>query len=112
LSYLSRLPVDRIKIDKSLVQRMTSDEKTAAIVRAIISLGADLGVEVLAEGVESEAQLTMLNGMGCRQAQGFLLASPASAAEAKTLLDSRWGRRLPLRPSPAGTFATRSAHGT
>jgi len=96
LSYLSRLPVDRIKIDKTLVHRMSNDLKTAAIVRTVISLGADLGVDVLAEGVESEAQLTMLNGMGCRQVQGFLLALPARADEAKSMLASRWGRRISL----------------
>jgi sensor c-di-GMP phosphodiesterase-like protein len=60
LSYLSRLPVDRVKIDKSLIHRITTDAKTAAIVRAVISLGADLRFAVLAEGVESEKQLTRL----------------------------------------------------
>jgi EAL domain-containing protein (putative c-di-GMP-specific phosphodiesterase class I) len=112
LSYLSRLPIDRIKIDKSLVHRMTRDQKTAGIVSAIISLGTDFGFAVLAEGVESEAQLAMLKGMGCRQAQGFLLALPSSADEAKVLLDSRWGKRLPIHPSPFKDFATRRAHGT
>jgi diguanylate cyclase len=94
LSYLSQLPVDRLKIDKSLIQRMTSDVKTAAIVRAVVSLGADFGFAVLAEGVDSEVQLTMLNSMGCRQAQGFLFAPPDSANEAKALLASNWGKRL------------------
>jgi EAL domain-containing protein (putative c-di-GMP-specific phosphodiesterase class I) len=93
LSYLSRLPVDRIKIDRSLTSQMTDDHRTAAIVRAVVSLGADLGVTVLAEGVETEAQLTMLNDMGCSQAQGFLLAFPACADEARTLLDAPWGSR-------------------
>jgi EAL domain-containing protein (putative c-di-GMP-specific phosphodiesterase class I) len=111
LSYLSRLPVDRIKIDKSLIHRMTNDPKTAAIVRAVISLGADLGFAVLAEGVESEAQLTMLSGMGCQQVQGYLLALPACADEARTLLDSNWGRRatprpfLPMRSSTGSSYA-------
>jgi EAL domain-containing protein (putative c-di-GMP-specific phosphodiesterase class I) len=111
LSYLSRLPVDRIKIDRSLIQRMTHDPKTAAIVRAVISLGADLGFAVLAEGVESEAQLTMLSGMGCQQVQGYLLALPACAEEARTLLDSTWGRRatlspfLPMRSTTGSSYA-------
>jgi EAL domain-containing protein (putative c-di-GMP-specific phosphodiesterase class I) len=111
LSYLSRLPVDRIKIDRSLIQRMTTDSKTAAIVRAIISLGAELGFAVLAEGVESESQLTMLSSMGCQQVQGYLLALPACAEEAKTLLDSNWGRRvapqpfLPLRSATGSSYA-------
>jgi EAL domain-containing protein (putative c-di-GMP-specific phosphodiesterase class I) len=105
LSYLSRMPVDRIKIDKSLIHRMASDSKTAAIVRAVIALGADLGCAVLAEGVESEAQLTMLNDMGCRQVQGYLLALPVCANEARALLaaNSR------IRPIPNIYPAARSA---
>jgi EAL domain-containing protein (putative c-di-GMP-specific phosphodiesterase class I) len=105
LSYLSRLPVDRLKIDKSLIHRMTFDLKTAAIVRAIISLGDDLGFAVLAEGVESEAQLAMLSDMGCRQAQGYLLALPTCAAEARTTLAAKWGKR----PIPNIHEAARSA---
>ena len=105
LSYLSRLGVDRVKIDKSLIHRMTADPKTAAIVRAVISLGADLGFAVLAEGVESEAQLTMLSGMGCQQVQGYLLARPACAEEARALLAVNWGRRRLPRPR----FTARSA---
>jgi EAL domain-containing protein (putative c-di-GMP-specific phosphodiesterase class I) len=97
LSYLSRLPVDRVKVDKSLIHRMITDPKTAAIVRAIISLGVDLGFDVLAEGVESEAQLVMLSGMGCRQAQGYLLALPACAEEARALLAKDWGNRAMAR---------------
>jgi EAL domain-containing protein (putative c-di-GMP-specific phosphodiesterase class I) len=93
LSYLSRLPVDRLKIDQTLIRRMATDDKTAAIVRTIISLGADLGFAVLAEGVETEAALTMLRGMGCEQAQGFLFAKPACAEEARALLAANWGER-------------------
>jgi EAL domain-containing protein (putative c-di-GMP-specific phosphodiesterase class I) len=111
LSYLSRLPVDRLKIDKSLIRRMTSDPKTAAIVRAVISLGADLGFVVLAEGVESEAQLAMLSGMGCQQVQGYLFALPACADEARALLASDWGSRaiprpfLPMRSATGSSYA-------
>jgi EAL domain-containing protein (putative c-di-GMP-specific phosphodiesterase class I) len=110
LSYLSRLPVDRIKIDKSLIHRMTADAKTAAIVRAVISLGADLGFAVLAEGVESEVQLAMLNGMGCQQVQGYLLAKPACASEAKALLGSNWGRRPIVHPFLKAGSATASSN--
>jgi EAL domain-containing protein (putative c-di-GMP-specific phosphodiesterase class I) len=109
LSYLSRLPVDRIKIDRQLIHRMTADAKTAAIVRAVISLGADLGCAVLAEGVESETQLTMLIGMGCQQVQGYLLARPACAADAPTLLAANWGKRpMPLPVSAACSATARS----
>jgi EAL domain-containing protein (putative c-di-GMP-specific phosphodiesterase class I) len=93
LSYLSRLPVDRVKIDRSLIQRVVTDLKTAAIVRAVISLGADLGFAVLAEGVETEAQFERLLSMGCEQMQGYLLAQPVSADAAATLLTQLWGAR-------------------
>jgi EAL domain-containing protein (putative c-di-GMP-specific phosphodiesterase class I) len=93
LSYLSKLPVDRLKLDKSLIHNMTTEPKDAAIARAVISLGQELGLAVIAEGVETEEQFTMLRGLGCEQVQGYLLATPASAAEARALLRMRWGGR-------------------
>jgi EAL domain-containing protein (putative c-di-GMP-specific phosphodiesterase class I) len=93
LSYLSRLPVDRLKIDRSLIQRVITDAKTAAIVRALISLGDDLGFAVLAEGVETEAQFELLLRMGCQQLQGYLLARPVTSGEVEALLTRRWGVR-------------------
>jgi len=98
LSYLSRLPVDRLKIDRSLIQRVLTDSKTAAIVRALISLGDDLGFAVLAEGVETEAQFEALRRMGCQEMQGYLLAHPVSAREVETLLTRRWGARRAMSP--------------
>jgi diguanylate cyclase (GGDEF)-like protein len=97
LSYLSRLPVDRLKIDKSLVHGMMVEPKDSAIVRAVISLGRELGFTVIAEGVETEAQLAALDALGCEQAQGFLLAAPAAASDAEALMTRRWGaRHLPV----------------
>ncbi|MET0282801.1 MAG: EAL domain-containing protein [Steroidobacteraceae bacterium] len=87
LSYLSRLPVDRLKIDRSLVCRMVTDRRTAAIVRTVIALGRDLGFAVLAEGVETEAQCEALVRMGCEQMQGFLFAPPLDAREVRLLLE-------------------------
>ena len=84
--------------------------RSAAIVRAVISLGADFGFAVLAEGVESEVQLTMLDGMGCRQVQGFLLAVPVGANEARALLWSTWGKRLKVHLSPADLHAPGSVN--
>jgi diguanylate cyclase len=98
LSYLSRLPVDRLKIDRSLIQRVITDSKTAAIVRALISLGDDLGFAVLAEGVETEAQFELLVRMGCQQMQGYLLTRPVSACQVETLLARPWGTRRTTRP--------------
>jgi EAL domain-containing protein (putative c-di-GMP-specific phosphodiesterase class I) len=93
LSFLSRLPVDRLKLDRSLVQRMTLDRKSAAVVRLIVSLGAELDMEVIAEGVETEAQLQMLTDLGCMQAQGYLLGRPMAAEQVQVTLGKTWGNR-------------------
>jgi diguanylate cyclase (GGDEF)-like protein len=93
LSYLSRLPVDRLKLDKSLILRLTTEKKDAVIVRSIIALGKDLGVSVIAEGVETEQQLQMLQELGCLQVQGYLLARPGPPEAVQALLMSRWGTR-------------------
>jgi EAL domain-containing protein (putative c-di-GMP-specific phosphodiesterase class I) len=93
LSFLSRLPVDRLKLDRSLVHRMTLDRKSAAVVRLIVSLGAELNMEVIAEGVETEEQLRMLVDLGCTQAQGYLLGRPMAAEQVQVLLSKAWGNR-------------------
>jgi EAL domain-containing protein (putative c-di-GMP-specific phosphodiesterase class I) len=102
LSYLSRLPIDRLKLDKSLIQNMTVDEKAMGVIHALISLGAALGVDVIAEGVETEAQFKMLIELGCLQAQGYLMARPMPAVQAQVALRKPWGN-LPKevrRPVP------------
>lgn len=73
-TYLRRFPVDILKIDQSFVQAIEADPEADAIVHAIVNLGHTLGLEVVAEGVETEAQFRRLGEMGCDQAQGFLLA--------------------------------------
>jgi EAL domain-containing protein (putative c-di-GMP-specific phosphodiesterase class I) len=97
LSSLSRLPVDRLKLDRSLVQRMTQDRKGAAIMRLVVSLGAELDMEVIAEGVETEEQLEMLTDLGCPRAQGYLLGRPMTAELVQVALGKTWGNRaMPL----------------
>jgi EAL domain-containing protein (putative c-di-GMP-specific phosphodiesterase class I) len=76
LSYLSRLPIDRLKIDQSFIARMISDKHDRDIVQAILSLAHVLGLQVIAEGVETEEQLTFLVADGCLEAQGYLLSHP------------------------------------
>ena len=81
LSYLKQLPADKLKIDRSFVRDLETDAGDAAIVSAIITLSHDLGLEVVAEGVETAGQLERLRGFGCDEAQGFLI-SHALGAEA------------------------------
>jgi EAL domain-containing protein (putative c-di-GMP-specific phosphodiesterase class I) len=103
LSYLSRLPIDRLKLDKSLIQNMTVDNNATGAIHALISLGAALGVDVLAEGVETEPQFHMLLELGCLQAQGYLFARPMPAVQAQVALRKPWGNlpREVRRPAPA-----------
>lgn len=79
LSYLSRLPVHKIKVDKSFVQRLDDDVASRAIAEAIIALGRTLKLDVVAEGIESEATLDYLRRHGCTQAQGYHVCKPISA---------------------------------
>ncbi len=76
LTYLRRLPVSEVKIDRSYVRRLLHDPADAAIVRAILALCDSLGLRVVAEGVETEAQLRRLHDDGCRWFQGFLFGRP------------------------------------
>ncbi|MBZ9736791.1 EAL domain-containing protein [Mesorhizobium sp. CA18] len=88
LGYLRRFPVDKIKIDRSFIRDLDKRD-TAAIVRTVIGLGAELGITVTAEGVETEAQLDMLRKAGCGEAQGFLIGVPAKASDIGRLLRSQ-----------------------
>ncbi len=81
LSYLKRFPIDRLKIDKSLVRDVTADREDAALITAIISLAHNLGVKVVAEGVETREQRDFLVKAGCDQGQGFFYGKPVDAAE-------------------------------
>jgi diguanylate cyclase len=86
LSHLHQLPIDRVKIDRSFVSRVEEDENAAAIVTAITHLSHSLGLGVVAEGIETEAQLLFLQRLGCDEAQGYLFARPLPAAECATIL--------------------------
>jgi diguanylate cyclase len=81
LTYLQRLPVEEIKIDRSFVGQLATDQGSAAIVRATIELGGSLGLDVVAEGVEDAQIWQILNRLGCSTAQGYFLSRPMPAAE-------------------------------
>ncbi|MGI2091123.1 EAL domain-containing protein [Shewanella oncorhynchi] len=81
LSYLKLLPLDRLKLDRSFVKDIESDPNDAAISAATISMSHELGLTVVAEGVENEAQLVLLSSMGCDLVQGFYFSKPLAAEE-------------------------------
>lgn len=86
LSYLRRFPFNRLKIDRSFIDEMGGNEKSAAIVKTILMLGDNLGIEVVAEGIETEKQLESLMSLGCRLGQGFLFSRPVSAEKANEII--------------------------
>jgi len=79
LGYLKRLPVDEIKIDKSFVMDMALNHDDSVIVRSVLDLGHNLGLQVVAEGVENQRIMDLLNAMGCDMAQGYHVCHPLSA---------------------------------
>lgn len=87
LSYLHRFSFERLKIDKSFTREITASPDARIVTGAIIGLGAALGMAVLAEGVETEAQLNILRKAGCGQVQGYLLGKPMPEADVRALLD-------------------------
>jgi diguanylate cyclase (GGDEF)-like protein len=97
LSYLRQLPVQEVKIDKSFVMTMLQEPEDAAIVRSIIDLGTNLGLVVVAEGVEDSATWTELERLGCTNLQGFYLAAPMPIPDFVEWLAAREGRLVPAQ---------------
>ena len=93
LSHLKRFPVDCLKIDRSFVHEIESRSQDAIIVRAIINLAHNLGIEVVAEGIETPAQFEFLREQGCDIAQGYLIGRPMSADAARAFVGAGLRRR-------------------
>jgi diguanylate cyclase (GGDEF)-like protein/PAS domain S-box-containing protein len=100
LARLSRLPVDVLKMDRDFVAHIEDDPRTAAVVASVVELGRTLGLDVVAEGVETPGQLAVLLGLGCRFLQGYLLGRPVPTADLPAVLAAPYaglfdGDRLP-----------------
>jgi diguanylate cyclase (GGDEF)-like protein/PAS domain S-box-containing protein len=92
LGYLKRFPIDNLKIDRTFVRDLSTDPDDATLTGAIINLAQNLRLKVVAEGVETEAQLAFLCSNGCDEMQGYLFAKPTDAEECERML--RQGRKL------------------
>ena len=105
LSYLQRLPVDELKIDRSFVKTLTDDQVNRSIVRSTVDLGHNLGLSVVAEGVEDGETLSALAELGCDAAQGYFIARPMPASAFEEWLVARssegGGEAPPPRAVPA-----------
>ena len=95
LSYLKQLPVDEIKIDKSFVMNLDRDIDDAVIVRSTIDLGHNMGLQVVAEGVEDASSLERLRGFGCDLAQGYFISRPLPEAQMIEWLNQRRENEVP-----------------
>jgi len=105
LSYLINFPLDRIKIDRSFINGITSHLDSAAIATAIIAMSQSLGLRVIAEGVETETQLEMLQAKSCHEVQGFLLAHPLVAEEIPSFI-----KNFHLTSFPSTHFSQSAAY--
>ena len=92
LGYLRRFPIDTLKIDRSFVHDIPEDEDDSAITTAIIVLAQSLKLDVVAEGVETEAQRDFLRARGCHMMQGLLFSRPLPAEEITPLLEAQTQR--------------------
>src|SRR5690606_17017750 len=99
LSYLKRFPVDTLKVDKSFIDGLGSDAEDTAIVAATISLARSLGLNVIAEGVETGEAVRLLREFGCEQGQGYFFAAPLPPRELAAL----WSDGLFIEPDRHGS---------
>ncbi|HUD54176.1 MAG TPA: EAL domain-containing protein [Terracidiphilus sp.] len=106
LSYLQRLPFDTLKIDRSFVCEMSAENDSADIVKAIVEMAHSLRLKVIAEGVETEEQLSQLRELGCNSVQGFLFSRPVSATIAREIYNEALEVDRAVRGSPKTSTLT------
>jgi EAL domain-containing protein (putative c-di-GMP-specific phosphodiesterase class I) len=107
MSYLKRLPVAELKVDRSFVFGMLTDVEDEVLVRSVVDLGHNLGLTVVAEGVEDQATLDALAEVGCDIAQGFHLGRPMTVATFDTWLSERERQTLPAQRTAAWELSRR-----
>jgi len=88
LAYLKMLPINTLKLDKSFVMNLEHDENNASICKAAISLGHELGLKIVAEGVETKAQKEFLEKRGCDILQGYYFSRPVNAVECEKYIET------------------------
>ena len=98
LGYLKRFPLDGIKLDRSFIENVADGLTDAQIVRAVVEMARALGLEIVAEGVETADQLAAVRGLGCHQAQGFYFMPPLPAEEVPGVLAQNPWRGLHESP--------------
>jgi EAL domain-containing protein (putative c-di-GMP-specific phosphodiesterase class I) len=105
LSYLRRFPIDTLKIDRSFVRDIAEDPDDEAIASTIVAMGRRLKLSVIAEGIETEAQLNLLGSHGCGLGQGYLFSPPVPAVQFRKLLEEGYEQpatRAALASGPTG----------
>ncbi len=103
LSYLQRFPIDTLKIDRSFVTQMMENEENLAIVRTIVALAQNLGMDVVAEGVETEDQLMLLRKLECEHGQGYLFSTPLGHGQVEQFISN--GQLKLMEPEAAALVA-------
>jgi EAL domain-containing protein (putative c-di-GMP-specific phosphodiesterase class I) len=101
MSYLRRLPIDKLKIDRVFINEIASRPEDASIVRAIVSLAHSLRLKVVAEGVETPAQLDFLKAVGCDEYQGYHFSKPLPANEFERVVREKAALEKPLTQDEA-----------
>jgi diguanylate cyclase (GGDEF)-like protein/PAS domain S-box-containing protein len=101
LSYLHRFPIDTLKIDRSFVTRMTDNTENAEIVRTIVVLAQNLGMDVVAEGVETNEQLALLQKLGCENGQGYYFSKPVGSESAEKIIADTYAALTSTFQAPA-----------